>query len=82
MVCSIDLAGAEPGAKALRRSLLNYMGSERFRPETAVQLADLRKQWTSTRGEGYAGRGTAQPVIERAPEVDAPAQIPAPKPGN
>ena len=82
MVCSIDLGGAEPGAKALRRSLLDYMGSERFQPETAVQLADLRKQWTSTRGEGYAGPGIAQPVIERAPEVDAPAQIPAPKPGN
>ncbi len=49
MVCSIDLNGDRPGAKALRKSLLDYMAGERFQPTTAISAADLGKQWVSAR---------------------------------
>ena len=78
IVCSIDLGGAQPGAKSLRRSLLDYMGSPNFQPTVAVSVDDLRKQWVSTRGGNSTDTGAAQPVQPSAPEVDAPGNIPAP----
>ena len=57
MVCSIDLSSNRPGAASLRRSILDYVGSDRFAPATSVSPADLRRQWVSQRGRiSWIGR--------------------------
>jgi len=78
LVCSVDLGGARPGAKSLRRSLLDYMASERFQPATTIAAEDLRKQWVSTRSGHFVDVGATQPVRPAAPEVDAPPGVAAP----
>lgn len=47
LVSAFDVDAAHPGAKSLRRSLLDYMASDRFHPLVEVPVTDLRKQWTS-----------------------------------
>jgi hypothetical protein len=44
-VCSVDLnteAGLDPVRRQFRTSLLNYLGSDRFQPETALSLEQVR----------------------------------------
>lgn len=84
VVCSIDLAGARPGASSLRRSLLDYMAGDRFQPAVAVSATDLKKQWASLRGPGYVDTGATRPILPSAPEVDAPPGVTAPtsRPGD
>jgi hypothetical protein len=77
LVCSLNLNGPQPGTKSLRRSLLNYMSGENFRPSVAVSLADLRQQWVSTRGVPPNGSGPSQVLPPPAPEVEAPGEVPA-----
>jgi beta-galactosidase len=48
MVCSIDL-DSRPGAQQLRRSLLDYMGGKKFKPQTKVSASDVRKLLFDTR---------------------------------
>ncbi|MES1166876.1 MAG: glycoside hydrolase, partial [Pseudomonadota bacterium] len=38
---------AGPGVQALRRSLLDYMTGDKFRPATALSLDDVRQLWTA-----------------------------------
>ena len=47
MVCGIDLDAARAGTPSLRRSILDYMASERFKPAVPVTVADLRAHWFS-----------------------------------
>ena len=52
VVCSADLTSdldARPVARQLRRSLLDYMAGDRFRPRTAVPAAALRALWVDSR---------------------------------
>jgi len=79
LVSSIDLDSGRPGARSLRRSILDYMAGDRFQPASSVSSADLRKQWVSVRGGKSGATGAAQPALPSAPEVDAPpgVQIPA-----
>jgi hypothetical protein len=80
LVCSADLSAAHPTAAALRKSLVDYVASDRFVPAAEVAMEDLRNQWTSTR-TGRSGDGTEfQPSRSTAPEVVAPPPIPAQNP--
>jgi hypothetical protein len=79
LVCSVDLGSGRPGARSLRRSLLDYMAGGQFHPAAAVSAGDLRSQWATMRGGRQGGVGVAQPLPPSAPEVDAPpgVQVPA-----
>jgi hypothetical protein len=74
MVCSIDLNAARAGAPSLRRSILDYMASPRFRPAVEIAAADLRKQWVSLR-PGYVDPGANQPAAPASPDLVDPGQI-------
>jgi beta-galactosidase len=41
LVCAFDLAADRPGAKSLRRSLLDYMAGDRFQPPVEIPAAAL-----------------------------------------
>lgn len=82
LVCGLNLNGPQPGAKSLRRSLLNYMSGENFRPSVPVSLADLRQQWLSTRSLPAANSGPPQALPPSAPEVEAPGDVPTPAKGK
>lgn len=49
LVCTIPLEAqnASAGARQLRRSLLDYMAGQRFRPATALTLEQVRGLWAS-----------------------------------
>ncbi|MGN6367749.1 MAG: sugar-binding domain-containing protein [Phycisphaerae bacterium] len=76
MVCSVDLAADRVTAGALRRSLLAYMGSEKFSPRVEVSAGELREEWVSTRTKKRGDSAWMQ-VQPQAPEVDAPGEGPA-----
>ncbi len=54
LVCPIDFqngaAAQSPAGQQLRRSLLDYMGSEQFQPKVAVSAADIGILWTAAGG--------------------------------
>ncbi len=56
MVSTIPLAkpDATPGAKQLRRSLLDYMASDRFRPTATLTPAQVRQLWMAPPGTAPA----------------------------
>jgi hypothetical protein len=74
LVCSVDLNATRPGAPTLRRSILEYMGGQRFRPEVEVAVADIRKQWMSQR-PGYVDPGANKPAAPSSPDLVDPGQI-------
>jgi hypothetical protein len=50
LVCSVDLSeAANPGSRQLRRSLLDYMAGDKFRPQTEISLADFTNLHFDTR---------------------------------
>jgi len=71
LVCSIDLETKRAGAASLRRSLLEYMGGERFQPNVTVAVAELRKALVRS-GKGPA---TDQPAPLSSPDLADPGQI-------
>jgi hypothetical protein len=73
MVCGLNLSSDRVGAATLRRSLLDYMTSDRFQPATDVSAADLANQWLSTRAKDFVSEaGQAQPNQQQSPDVQAP----------
>jgi beta-galactosidase len=74
MVCSFDLDGSRPGVPSLRRSILDYMASAKFKPAVAIPAADLRKQWVSM-NPNHVNPGATQPVAPSSPDLVDPGQI-------
>lgn len=74
MVCSLDLDATRPGMPSLRRSILDYMASARFKPVVAVEIADLRKQWVSL-DPSHVDPGANQPKAPTSPDLVDPGQI-------
>jgi beta-galactosidase len=76
MVCSLNLSSGRPGAASLRRSLLDYMISDRFQPVTEVSATDLANQWLSTRTTGFVSEAAqARPNQQQSPDVQPPQSI-------
>lgn len=72
MVCAFDLASTRPGGPSLRRSILDYMASAKFRPTVAVEIADLHSQWLNP----HPAPGTpANPNQPSSPDLVDPGQI-------
>jgi hypothetical protein len=74
MVCSIDLGAKRPGAATLRRSVMDYMASEKFKPAVQVAAEDLRKQWLTQR-ENKVDPGAGQKAEPTSPDLQDPGQI-------
>ncbi len=49
VVCPIDLNNANPVARQLRRSLLDYMANAQFQPQTEISPADFESLYFDTR---------------------------------
>ena len=77
LVCGADLAASKPGAASLRKSLLNYMTSDQFRPPVEVPVEAMREQWVSTR-VGPRMNST-HPTQQQAPEIDAARESAKPR---
>jgi len=76
MVCGLNLSSVRPGTASLKRSLLNYMTSDRFQPTTEVSATDLANQWLSTRATGFVSEAAqASPNQQQSPDVQAPQPI-------
>ena len=77
-VSLFDLHGgkvdARPGAVALRKSVLEYMAGDKFRPAIDVPVEDMRKQWVSLR-KGYVDPGAEKPDVPSSPDLVAPGEI-------
>jgi beta-galactosidase len=69
MVCSFDLDGSGKGVASLRRSILDYMRGEAFRPKVEIAAAEIRKQWE------HGAPGAAQPKAPDSPDLVDPGQI-------
>ena len=71
LVCPINFASEEnsanPVAQQLRRSLLDYMGSEKFQPSVSVTEAQINKVWDANSGNAGAN---AAPDGSPTPDVD------------
>jgi hypothetical protein len=74
LVCSIDLEAKRPGAATLRRSVMEYMASERFKPAVQVAAADLKNQWLTQRPD-KVDPGAGQKVEPTSPDLQDPGQI-------
>jgi hypothetical protein len=74
MVCSVDLHQARPGAAALRRSVMEYMAGERFKPAVQVAAAELRELWLTQR-ENRVDPGAGQKAEPTSPDLQDPGQI-------
>jgi hypothetical protein len=72
MVCSFDLDARRAGAPALRRSVLDYMASDRFRPVAAVPAEELRRQWASLNPHTVVPKEKPAPS---SPDLVDPGQI-------
>jgi len=73
IVCSFNLDASRPGTPSLRRSILDYMASERFKPSVAISAGDLRKQWASL--NPHVDPGANQPAAPSSPDLVDPGQI-------
>jgi beta-galactosidase len=73
MVCALNLEHERPGAGALRRSIVEYMASEQFKPVVPVEVGELRKHWVSVTPR--ADPGAHQPVAPSSPDLVDPGQI-------
>jgi beta-galactosidase len=74
MVCGIDLDATRPGTPSLRRSILDYMVSERFKPAVPVTVADLRAHWFSL-DPNHIDPGVNKPAAPTSPDLVDPGQI-------
>jgi hypothetical protein len=74
MVCSLDLDAKRVGTPSLRRSILDYMASAKFKPTTAVEVADLRKHWFSL-DPNHVDPGASRPAAPTSPDLVDPGQI-------
>jgi hypothetical protein len=74
MVCAIDLDATRPGTPSLRRSILDYMASEKFRPAVPVSVADLRAHWFSL-DPNHVDPGASKPAAPSSPDLVDPGQI-------
>jgi hypothetical protein len=74
MVCSIDLDATRPGTPSLRRSILDYTASERFKPAVPVSVADLRAHWFSL-DPNHVDPGASKPAAPTSPDLVDPGQI-------
>jgi hypothetical protein len=74
MVCSIDLEAERPGARSLRRSVLDYMASAEFKPGVAITTEEMRKQWASLNPHRVEP-GVGQPAGPTSPDLVDPGQI-------
>jgi hypothetical protein len=74
MVCSVDLKQARPGAAALRRSVMEYMAGEKFKPVVEVAAAALRGQWLTQR-ENKVDPGAGRKAEPTSPDLQDPGQI-------
>jgi len=74
MVCSVDLHQARPGAAALRRSVMEYMAGERFKPAVQVAAVELRGQWMTQR-PNKVDPGAGQKAQPTSPDLQDPGQI-------
>ena len=74
LVSAIPLDGQTPGARQLRRSLLDYAASDKFKPAAQLTTGQVRALWTNGRA------ATGQPA-ERAfdPDLDDGTKRPVPK---
>jgi hypothetical protein len=76
LVCSFDIENSldtRPAARQLRRSLLDYMASAKFRPAVAVTAAEMRALMFDTRVMKKLGatvQGEAEPPNAAANVVD------------
>jgi beta-galactosidase len=73
MVCSFDLDGKGKGVASLRRSILDYMANEVFRPKVEIAAVDVRGQWASQ--NPHAAPATDQPKAPDSPDLVDPGQI-------
>jgi hypothetical protein len=74
MVCGIGLDAKRPGTPSLRRSVLDYMASERFRPAVPVAVSDLRAHWFSL-DPNHVDPGVNRPAAPSSPDLVDPGQI-------
>jgi beta-galactosidase len=74
MVCGLDLDATRAGTPSLRRSILDYMASERFKPAVPVTVADLRKHWFSL-DPNHVDPGANRPAAPTSPDLVDPGQI-------
>jgi hypothetical protein len=74
MVCGLDLDAMRPGTPSLRRSVLDYMASERFKPAVPVTVADLRAHWFSL-DPNHVDPGASRPAAPASPDLVDPGQI-------
>jgi hypothetical protein len=74
MVCGLDLDAARPGTPSLRRSILDYMASERFNPAVPVTVADLRAHWFSL-DPNHVDPAVNKPAAPTSPDLVDPGQI-------
>ena len=73
MVCSFNLEVNRPGVPSLRRSILDYMASAKFKPAVAVPATELRKQWATL--NPHVDPGANQPAAPSSPDLVDPGQI-------
>jgi beta-galactosidase len=78
MVCTLDLEtdlDSRPGARQLRRSLLDYMAGKKFKPATKVSATDFRAALFDTLimrrlgATATASSGTAQVALDGDPNT-------------
>jgi hypothetical protein len=74
MVCGLDLDATRPGTPSLRRSILDYMASARFKPAVPVTVADLRAHWFSL-DPNHVDPGANKPAAPTSPDLVDPGQI-------
>jgi len=73
MLCSFNLEVNRPSAPSLRRSILYYMASAKFKPAVAVPARELRKQWATL--NPHVDPGANQPAAPSSPDLVDPGQI-------
>ena len=81
LVSAIDVEdpAAGPGARQLRRSLLDYMGTEAFRPEAALGPAEAEKLWEQRGAPSRVPvRRAFDPDLDDGRSRPDPARTPAP----
>ena len=77
MVCGLDLDAKRPGTPSLRRSILDYMASAKFRPTVPVTVADLRAHWFSL-DPNHVDPGANKPAAPSSPDLVDPGRFARP----
>jgi len=76
LVSAIDIMNspdARPAAQQLRRSLLDYMASDKFQPRAALSTEEAAALWPALTGPGFKAQrpGAAPPEINEGPATPA-----------